>query len=110
MPSQSHEKVNDFDQVLEIERDDGLSQIYTQAFRNLWLPENNGEEPTVSIPVAMNAIIGSSGDEQTPEGLHFKKVWLYWDTALLLPFLPKEAVVFKTENIPAWREGVVIWH
>jgi hypothetical protein len=24
---------------------------------------------------------------------------LYWDTALLLPFLEKDAVVFKTENV-----------
>ena len=39
--------------------------------------------------------------ETTPEGLHFKEVWLYWDTALLLPHLPGEAVVFKTKNVLA---------
>jgi hypothetical protein len=47
----------------------------------------------------MIAIIGKSGSDEAAEGLHFKEVWLYWDTALLLPYLPKEAVVFKTENV-----------
>lgn len=90
---------HDWIQFLEIERDDGTSQIYTQNIRNLWLRGNKEREPTVSIPVTMIAIIGKSNDKKTPEGLHFKEVWLYWDTALLLPFLPKEAVVFKAENI-----------
>ncbi|KAH8683941.1 hypothetical protein BGZ61DRAFT_357296 [Ilyonectria robusta] len=90
---------HDWVQFLEIERDDGRSQIYSQNVRNLWLRGNKGEKPTVSIPVTMIAIIGKSDDENTPEGLHFKEVWLYWDTALLLPFLPKEAVVFQTSNI-----------
>lgn len=90
---------HDFVHLVEIERDDGSSQIYTQAIRKLWLLGNAGEEPTVSIPVTMIAIIGESGVEGTPEGLDFKEVWLYWDTALLMPFLAKDEVVFKTENV-----------
>ncbi|KAF4458695.1 hypothetical protein FALBO_14566 [Fusarium albosuccineum] len=90
---------HDWVRFLEIECDDGTSQIYTQNIRNLWLRGNKEREPTVSIPVTMIAIIGKSHDEKTPEGLHFKEVWLYWDTALLLPFLPKDAVVFKAENV-----------
>ncbi|KAH6695695.1 hypothetical protein F5X68DRAFT_227665 [Plectosphaerella plurivora] len=90
---------HDWIQLLEIKREDGTSQIYTQNVRNLWVNGNKSDTPSVSIPVTMIAIIGESNDENTPEGLHFKEVWLYWDTALLLPFLPQEAVVFKIKNI-----------
>ena len=65
-------------------------------------------EPTVSIPVTFIAVVGRSdaaAGQETPEGLCFREVWLYWDTALLLPFLEKDAVVFKTENVV--RTGVV---
>ncbi|KAL6917232.1 hypothetical protein FSST1_008727 [Fusarium sambucinum] len=79
-------------------------QIYTQNVRNLWLRGNKGDKPTVSIPVTMIAIIGKSGSDETAEGMHFKEVWLYWDTALLLPYLPKEAVVFKTKNVVRTNE------
>jgi hypothetical protein len=84
---------------VEIERDDGTSQIYAQNVRNLWLLGNKDDAPDVRIPVTMIAIIGRSGSERTPEELRFKEVWLYWDTALLSPFLAKDAVVFKTENV-----------
>lgn len=89
----------DWVHLVEIERDDETNQIYAQNVRNLWLLGNKGEEPEVRIPVTMIAIVGESGSEQTPEGLHFKEVWLYWDTALLSPFFAKDAVVFKTENV-----------
>ncbi|KAF5985789.1 hypothetical protein FCOIX_1904 [Fusarium coicis] len=90
---------HDWIHLVEIERDDGTSQIYTQNMRKLWLRRNKELEPTVSIPLTMIAIIGKSGSDEIPEGLHFKEVWLYWDTALLLPHLPKDAVVFKTTNV-----------
>jgi hypothetical protein len=90
---------HDWIQFTEIQRDDGTTQFITQNIRNLWVKGNDAEKPTVSIPVVMIAIVGPSGDEITPEGLHFKEVWLYWDTALLLSHLPGEAVVFKTKNI-----------
>lgn len=58
-------------------------------------------EPTVSIPVTFIAVVGRSDavEQATPEGLCFREVWLYWDTALLLPYLEKDAVVFKTKNV-----------
>jgi len=96
--------------LVEIERDDGTTQIYQQGIRNLWLVGEEGEEPTVSIPVTFIAVVGKSGggvgEQQTPEGLCFKEVWIYWDTALLLPFLAKDAVVFRTKNVLREGEGV----
>jgi hypothetical protein len=85
--------------------EEGASQIYLQGMRNLWMLGDDVEgEPTVSIPVTFIAVVGKSGGaatggQETPEGLCFREVWLYWDTALLLPFLEKDAVVFKTENV-----------
>jgi hypothetical protein len=81
--------------------EEGASQIYLQGMRNLWMLRDDTEgEPRVSIPVTFIAIVGkSNGEQETPEGFCFREVWLYWDTALLLPFLEKDAVVFKTENV-----------
>jgi hypothetical protein len=94
---------HDFVHFVEIELDDeGTSRIYYQGTRNLWvLGADEGGEPTVSIPMTFIAVVGKSdaGGQETPEGLCFREVWLYWDTALLLPFLEKDAVVFKTENV-----------
>jgi hypothetical protein len=96
---------HDWIHFVEIELDDkGTSQIYLQGMRNLWIVGDDvGGEPSVSIPVTFIAVVGKSdgtrGLEETPEGLCFREVWLYWDTALLLPFLEKDAVVFKTENV-----------
>ena len=70
-----------------------------KTFGNLWLLGSKSVNPDVSIPVTMIGIIGSSGSVQMPERLHFMEVCLYWDTALLSPFLAKEAVLFKTENV-----------
>ena len=84
---------HDWVHLVEIERDDGTSQIYAQNVRNLWLLGNKDDAPDVRIPVTMIAIIGR------PEELRFKEVWLYWDTALLSPLLAKNAVVFKTQNV-----------
>lgn len=90
---------HDWVHLVEINLDNGNSQIYAQNVRNLWLLGNKDAEPDVRIPVTMIAIVGESCSEKTPEGLHFKEVWLYWDTALLSPFLEKDAVVFTTENV-----------
>lgn len=80
---------------------EGTTRIYFQGTRNLWMIGDDGErESRVSIPVTFIAVVGKSdGEQETPEGLCFREVWLYWDTALLLPFLEKDAVVFKTENV-----------
>jgi hypothetical protein len=84
--------------------EEGTTQIYLQGMRDLWMLGGDVEgEPSVSIPVTFIAVVGRSdggtGGTETPEGLCFREVWLYWDTALLLPFLEKDAVVFKTENV-----------
>jgi hypothetical protein len=80
---------HDWVHLVEIKLDNGNSQIYAQNVRNLWLLGNKGAEPDVRIPVTMIAIVGESGSEKTLERLHFKEVWLYWDTALLSPFLER---------------------
>ena len=96
---------HDFIHFVEIElhKEEGTTQIYLQGMRNLWMAGDDVEgEPTVSIPVTFIAVVGKSdgsAGQETPEGLCFKEVWLYWDTALLLPFLEKDAVVFKTKNV-----------
>ena len=90
---------HDWVHLVEIERDDGTSQIYAQNVRNLWLLGNKDDAPDVRILVTMVAIIGRSGSDRTPEELRFKEVWLYWDTALLSPFLAEDAAAFKTENV-----------
>jgi hypothetical protein len=99
---------HDWIHFVEIELDDqeeGTSRIYLQGMRNLWMLGDDVEgEPRVSIPVTFIAVVGKSdaaaaAGQETPEGLCFREVWLYWDTALLLPFLGKDAVVFKTENV-----------
>ena len=81
--------------LLEIERDDGTTQVVSQEY----VICNKSNDPTVSIPMALIAIIGRENDGKSPKGLQFKEVWLYWDTALLSKYLPQDAVVFQTENI-----------
>jgi hypothetical protein len=66
--------LHDWIHLVEIQRDDGTSQIYTQNIRKLWLRGNNELEPTVSIPLTMIAIIGKSGSAEALEGLQFKEV------------------------------------
>lgn len=60
--------------------------------------------------------IGDEGEEGEGEGegegkegegrgrLRFREVWLYWDTGLLVPWMPGEAVVFRGENVVEERE------
>jgi hypothetical protein len=71
----------------------------TQWTRNIWVPGNNAEEPTVSAPLSWICTIGPADSADAVDGLNFKEVWLYWDTALLMKHLPKEAVVFQTQNV-----------
>jgi hypothetical protein len=90
---------HDFHRLWEVKNDDGTVSIMSQWTRNIWLPGNNTEEPTVSIPLSWICTIGSADSANDLDGLNFKEVWLYWDTALLGKYLPKEAVVFQTHNI-----------
>jgi hypothetical protein len=90
---------HDFHTLWEIKNDDGTTTILSQWTRNIWLPGNTTEEPTVSIPLSWISRVGSAEYADAVDGLSFKEVWLYWDTALLAQYLPKEAVVFQTQNV-----------
>jgi len=87
----------------EIEQDDGESLLMVRMVRNVWVEGGNGVdgEADVSAPAFWVARIGKAdeGCEDAFLGLHFKEVWLYWDTMLLAPFMDKDAVVFKTKNV-----------
>jgi hypothetical protein len=72
---------HDFHTLWEIKNDDGTTTILSQWTRNIWLPGNTTEEPTVSIPLSWISRVGSA------------------EYALLAQYLPKEAVVFQTQNV-----------
>ncbi|OJI88620.1 hypothetical protein ASPTUDRAFT_196156 [Aspergillus tubingensis CBS 134.48] len=67
--------------------------------RNIWPPGNDTEEPTVAIPLSWISTIGPANSADALDGLQFKEVWLYWDTAILAKYLPRKAVVFQEQNI-----------
>ena len=85
--------------VWEIKQDDASSLFFVQMVRNVWIPGNKTDKPEVSAPTFWVCKIVLADDEQAFEGLQFKEVWLYWDTALLAPFLPKDAIAFRTKNV-----------
>ncbi|KAE8361669.1 hypothetical protein BDV27DRAFT_147623 [Aspergillus caelatus] len=90
---------HDFINVFEIENDDSTIQLISQNVRNIWMPGNETDQPSVSIPMSWICQIGPADEPGTVNGLQYKEVWLYWDTALLAPFLPEDAVAFQTKNI-----------
>lgn len=90
---------HDFINVFEIENDDGTTQLISQNVRNIWMPDNETDHPSVSIPISWICRIGPADETGTVNGLQYKEVWLYWDTALLASFLPQDAVVFQSKNI-----------
>ncbi|KAH8695379.1 hypothetical protein BGW36DRAFT_462978 [Talaromyces proteolyticus] len=85
--------------ICEIRHEDGTAQIMSQSHRNIWLSGNSTDKPSVSIPLCFVCRIGPADDPRAISGLQYKEVWLYWDTALLSPFLPEDAIVFRTKNI-----------
>lgn len=92
---------HDFIAIWEIENPNGTVHLIAQVTRHIWAPGSdiNGS-PTVSIPLSMTCEIGpSTSPQDTPEGLQFHQVWLYWDTYLLQPFFPKNAIVFSSVNV-----------
>lgn len=89
---------HDYLRLWEIRSDDGTSQIFSQNVRNIWLPGNNTDTPSVSVPMSFVCRIGPADVPDTVEALQFKEVWLYWDTKMLEPYLQRDAVVFLTEK------------
>lgn len=90
-----HDIVN----IWEIRQNDNSSTLFVQMVRNIWIPGNKTEKPEVSAPTFWVCSIGTADNEDAFAGLQFKEVWLYWDTALLAPFLPKDAIAFSTKNV-----------
>ncbi|GAQ46490.1 hypothetical protein PDE_05902 [Aspergillus niger] len=90
---------HDFHNLWEVRNDDGTTTIISQWTRNNWLPERDTEEPTVAIPLSRISTIGPADSADALDGLQFKEVWLYWDTAMLAKYLPREAVVFQAQDI-----------
>lgn len=85
--------------VWEITQSDGSTLLSVQVVRNIWIPGNKTDKPEVSAPMFWLSSIVTTEDEEAITGLQFKEVWLYWDTALLAPFLPKDAIAFRTKNV-----------
>ncbi|PYH29351.1 uncharacterized protein BO87DRAFT_401407 [Aspergillus neoniger CBS 115656] len=90
---------HDFHNLWEVKNDDGTTATISQWTRNIWLPGNDTEEPTVDIPLSWISTIGPADSADALDGLQFKEVWLYWDTTMLAKYLPREAVVFQAQNI-----------
>ena len=102
---------HDFHNVWEVQQGDGSLMLFMQGIRNIWLPGNETDKPEMSAPMFWVSRIGAINDdvddqtgrveEKEGEGekLRFKEVWLYWDTNLLAPFMTKDAIAFKTENV-----------
>jgi hypothetical protein len=91
---------HDFFHVFEISRPDGSVTLDIQMTRKLWIKGQPYDEatPTVSIPVFWSCSIGLAETPEGFDGLQMKECWIYWDTALLEPFLSKDTVVFRKEN------------
>ena len=90
---------HDFKKVWEIQNEDGSVDLITQLTRHIWAYGNNSDFPSISVPLAMVSRIGTSASAEAPEGLQFQEVWLYWDTSVLAPYFPKDAIVFRANNI-----------
>ncbi|KAJ5965780.1 hypothetical protein N7481_012494 [Penicillium waksmanii] len=92
---------HDFISIWELENDDETVHLIAQVTRHIWAPGSDiNAPPTVSIPLSMTCEIGpSTTPEKTPEGLQFHHVWMYWDTYLLQPYFPRDAIVFSPVNV-----------
>jgi len=90
---------HDIHQIIDIEQDDGTDLLAVQMTRNIWVKGSNSKEPEVAAPGSMWARIGKGDSPIAYEGLQFHEVWLYWDTMLLAPFMPKDAIAFQSKNV-----------
>jgi len=48
---------------------------------------NTSEEPDVCAPVHLSWVITKAKSKEACEGLQFKEIRTFWDTALLIPFM-----------------------
>ena len=84
--------------MTEIALPNGDARIESRSMRNIWMKGNTTASPDVSIPVHVTFLIGPAESPEGFNGLQFKEAFIFWDTALLIPFLKPEAVVFQTKN------------
>ena len=79
----------DMHHLYEIDPEDGSGDVRIEArgVRNVWMRGNKSEEPDVCVPVHSSWVIAKAKSEEAFEGLQFKEVRTFWDTALLIPFL-----------------------
>lgn len=90
---------HDLSNLWEVKNEDATVAILSQWTRNIWIAGNTTDEPSVSIPLCWICTIGPADSAGAVDGLSFREVWLYWDTAPPMKHLPQEAVVFQTQNI-----------
>jgi hypothetical protein len=83
----------------DIQQDDGSNMLFIQMTRHVWAKDNKTDKPDVSAPTFWRCIIAKSDDPRAFGGLQYKEVWLFWDTMLLAPIMPKNATVFSTKNV-----------
>ncbi|KAH8822098.1 hypothetical protein F5884DRAFT_111021 [Xylogone sp. PMI_703] len=90
---------HDLFHLVESVEPDGSTFLSAQIRRNMWMLGNGkNESADVCAPFALLGKLGIGDHPDAFNGLQFKEVWIYWDTALLAPFMSKDAVVFRTDN------------
>ncbi len=82
----------------EIPRADGSFTADFRILRRLWVKGNTSDKPDVEVPVWWECNIGPAETPEGFNGLQMKESWIFWDTSLLEPVLPKNAVVFRAVN------------
>ncbi|UNI13490.1 hypothetical protein JDV02_000232 [Purpureocillium takamizusanense] len=92
---------HDFTHIWEVQNDDGSVYLISHLTRHIWTPGNNSDKPTVSVPFMWVSLIKPSNSVDAVDGMQFQEVWIYWDTNLLRPFYPEDALVFRTHNTSA---------
>ena len=91
----------------EVRKGEKENLLVIQMERKLWVRKGGKDEvdtdgePDVSIPTCWIGRVGRAdeGFDGACENRQWREVWLYWDTALLSPFLKKEETVFSQKNI-----------
>lgn len=107
-------EIQSWSEINEEKEDSKERLVYMQFLRKVWKngrKESDGA-PDVTVPVFWMCRIGSAegggdgeGGEGGFEGLQFKECWIYYDTLLFAPIMPKEATVFKAVNVVEEKGG-----
>lgn len=85
----------------DVGQDDGSSHLFVQFVRKVWnIGSSTDGKEDVSAPVFWMCRLEQvkEVEEGGTDGWWLKEVWIYWDTMLLAPIMPKGSVVFRTSN------------